>query len=246
MRALAQSLAREFGPKGVHVVHAIIDGVIDIERTKEWKFEHEDAKIKPESVRSRSARAVAHADNVADCRLVLASSHPAPIVLHQRDRHPALRRKVVRRWCGFILRIKGDGLSSVLPSTVEYRLPRSLLALIFHVWCGRFPTRTDSLATRSVFTGLFAITNAAARVPDLSVTERHQAQQRTHGDSIFIPHRYWDRGLLNPFCAVIDPFLRDCRHHRVTPLQPIAQSVLRRGLRPPISDRHSQKAQINA
>lgn len=28
MRALAQSLAREFGPKGVHTVHAIIDGVI--------------------------------------------------------------------------------------------------------------------------------------------------------------------------------------------------------------------------
>jgi NAD(P)-dependent dehydrogenase (short-subunit alcohol dehydrogenase family) len=52
MRALAQSLAREFGPKGVHVNHAIIDGVIDIERTKDWKFEHEDAKIKPEAVRS--------------------------------------------------------------------------------------------------------------------------------------------------------------------------------------------------
>ena len=50
MRALAQSLAREFGPKGVHVVHAIIDGVIDIERTKGYKFEHEDAKIKPEAV----------------------------------------------------------------------------------------------------------------------------------------------------------------------------------------------------
>jgi hypothetical protein len=50
MRATAQSLAREFGPKGIHVVHAIIDGVIDIERTKHWTFEHEDAKIKPESV----------------------------------------------------------------------------------------------------------------------------------------------------------------------------------------------------
>lgn len=50
MRALAQSLAREFGPKGVHTVHAIIDGVIDIERTKQYKFEHEDAKIKPEAI----------------------------------------------------------------------------------------------------------------------------------------------------------------------------------------------------
>lgn len=50
MRALAQSLAREFGPKGIHVSHAIIDGVIDIERTKDYKFDHPDAKIKPEAV----------------------------------------------------------------------------------------------------------------------------------------------------------------------------------------------------
>jgi hypothetical protein len=50
MRALAQSLAREFGPKGVHVAHAIIDGVIDIERTKDWKFDAPDAKISPHAV----------------------------------------------------------------------------------------------------------------------------------------------------------------------------------------------------
>ena len=53
MRALAQSLAREFGPKGVHVAHAIIDGVIDIERTKDWKFDAPDAKISPHSVSSQ-------------------------------------------------------------------------------------------------------------------------------------------------------------------------------------------------
>jgi len=50
MRSLAQSLAREFGPKGVHVTHAIIDGVIDIERTKDYKFDHPDAKIKPDAI----------------------------------------------------------------------------------------------------------------------------------------------------------------------------------------------------
>lgn len=50
MRALSQSLAREFGPQGIHVVHAIIDGVIDIERTKSYKFDHPEAKIKPEAV----------------------------------------------------------------------------------------------------------------------------------------------------------------------------------------------------
>lgn len=34
LRALAQGLAREFSPQGVHVVHAIIDGVIDGERAR--------------------------------------------------------------------------------------------------------------------------------------------------------------------------------------------------------------------
>jgi len=48
---LAQSLAREFGPKGVHVSHAIIDGIIDIPRTKSWTFEHPDAKLSPDAVR---------------------------------------------------------------------------------------------------------------------------------------------------------------------------------------------------
>lgn len=35
LRALSQSLAQEFGPKGVHVVHDIMDGVIDNPRFKE-------------------------------------------------------------------------------------------------------------------------------------------------------------------------------------------------------------------
>ena len=59
MRALAQSLAREFGPKGVHVAHAIIDGVIDIERTKDWKFDAPDAKISPHAVSSLPRRSQA-------------------------------------------------------------------------------------------------------------------------------------------------------------------------------------------
>lgn len=52
LRALGQSLAREFGPKGVHVAHAIIDGVIDIPRLQEWSVNGgaEDGKIKPDAV----------------------------------------------------------------------------------------------------------------------------------------------------------------------------------------------------
>src|ERR1700712_2171857 len=36
LRATGQSLAREFGPKGIHVAHVILDGVIDIPRTHGW------------------------------------------------------------------------------------------------------------------------------------------------------------------------------------------------------------------
>ncbi|KAI9660244.1 MAG: hypothetical protein M1831_003551 [Alyxoria varia] len=51
LRALSQSLAKEFGPKGVHVAHAIIDGVIDIEKTKHWMLEAgPDAKISPDAI----------------------------------------------------------------------------------------------------------------------------------------------------------------------------------------------------
>ncbi|KAL2862190.1 oxidoreductase, short chain dehydrogenase/reductase family [Aspergillus lucknowensis] len=50
LRALAQSLAREFGPQGVHVAHIVVDGVIDIPRTKEWKNEHPDAKLDPAAI----------------------------------------------------------------------------------------------------------------------------------------------------------------------------------------------------
>ncbi|QDS76713.1 hypothetical protein FKW77_000940 [Venturia effusa] len=50
-RALAQSLAREFGPKGVHVAHVIIDGVIDLESSKEYlKDSGPDAKIDPQAI----------------------------------------------------------------------------------------------------------------------------------------------------------------------------------------------------
>ena len=46
---MAQSLAREMGPKGVHVAHAVIDGVIDIPRTKAWEL-GEGAKIDPNAI----------------------------------------------------------------------------------------------------------------------------------------------------------------------------------------------------
>ena len=57
LRAMAQSLAREYGPKGVHIGHAIIDGVIDIERTKAWDM-GEDGKISPQAVSIASSQPI--------------------------------------------------------------------------------------------------------------------------------------------------------------------------------------------
>ncbi|RAK81471.1 oxidoreductase [Aspergillus fijiensis CBS 313.89] len=48
VRALAQSLAREFGPRGVHVAHAIVDGIIATEQTRGYMTDKPDAKIDPD------------------------------------------------------------------------------------------------------------------------------------------------------------------------------------------------------
>lgn len=50
IRAMSQSLAREFGPQGIHVSHAIIDGIIDTEKTKGFMEDIPDAKIDPDWV----------------------------------------------------------------------------------------------------------------------------------------------------------------------------------------------------
>ncbi|KAI8908989.1 putative short chain dehydrogenase [Gorgonomyces haynaldii] len=47
VRALSQSLAREFGPQGIHVAHIIVDGVIKGPRTSSWGFKDEDL-VNPE------------------------------------------------------------------------------------------------------------------------------------------------------------------------------------------------------
>lgn len=54
VRAITQSLAREFGPKGVHVSHAIIDGGIDIPRLAEHKSKFNngapDGMLSPDAI----------------------------------------------------------------------------------------------------------------------------------------------------------------------------------------------------
>lgn len=55
LRALAQGLAREFGPQGIHVAHVVIDGVIDGEKAAEGFPEYlagkgPDGLLRPEDI----------------------------------------------------------------------------------------------------------------------------------------------------------------------------------------------------
>lgn len=57
LRALAQSMARELGPEGLHVAHVIIDGMIDNPDTK---------ALFPESFAQRGAEGVLRPDDIAE------------------------------------------------------------------------------------------------------------------------------------------------------------------------------------
>ncbi|WP_420995637.1 SDR family oxidoreductase [Cupriavidus sp. 30B13] len=55
LRALAQSMARELGPKGLHVAHPIVDGAIDTEFIREnfperYKLKEQDGILNPEHI----------------------------------------------------------------------------------------------------------------------------------------------------------------------------------------------------
>ena len=50
-RILAESIARDLGPKGVHVAYVVIDAVIDLEWTrKRWPDRPDDFFIKPQAI----------------------------------------------------------------------------------------------------------------------------------------------------------------------------------------------------
>jgi short-subunit dehydrogenase len=55
LRALAQSMARELGPKGIHVAHIVVDGAIDTEfiRTQfpeRYALKDQDGILNPEHI----------------------------------------------------------------------------------------------------------------------------------------------------------------------------------------------------
>ena len=50
-RSLAQSLARQLGPERIHVANVVIDGVVDLPRTREWLHDKpDDFFVKPSAV----------------------------------------------------------------------------------------------------------------------------------------------------------------------------------------------------
>ena len=51
LRALAQSMAREFGPQGIHVAHVIIDGQINTPRVREMTGDRDDhTMLSPDAI----------------------------------------------------------------------------------------------------------------------------------------------------------------------------------------------------
>ncbi len=50
LRALTQSIAREYGPKGIHVVHVILDGIVDTGASRELHSLSPDRMMKPDDI----------------------------------------------------------------------------------------------------------------------------------------------------------------------------------------------------
>jgi len=50
LRGLAQSLAREFGPKGVHVAHLVLDGLIDAAQTDQRFGASSAGRMEPQAI----------------------------------------------------------------------------------------------------------------------------------------------------------------------------------------------------
>jgi NAD(P)-dependent dehydrogenase (short-subunit alcohol dehydrogenase family) len=78
LRALAQGLAREFSAQGIHVVHAVIDGVIDGERARQ-QF--------PEYVATKDLDGLLKLDAIAETYWALHSQHPSAWT-HELDLRP--------------------------------------------------------------------------------------------------------------------------------------------------------------
>ncbi|TWO70292.1 SDR family oxidoreductase [Caenimonas sedimenti] len=82
LRALAQSMARELGPRGIHVAHTIIDGAIDTEFIRE-NF--------PERYALKSQDGILNPDHIAENYWML-HSQPRDAWTHELDLRPYMEK----------------------------------------------------------------------------------------------------------------------------------------------------------
>jgi NAD(P)-dependent dehydrogenase (short-subunit alcohol dehydrogenase family) len=78
VRALAQGMAREFGPQGIHVVHAVIDGVIDGDRARQ-QF--------PDYVKAKGKEGLLQLEAIAQTYWAVHEQHPSAWT-HELDLRP--------------------------------------------------------------------------------------------------------------------------------------------------------------
>jgi NAD(P)-dependent dehydrogenase (short-subunit alcohol dehydrogenase family) len=78
LRALSQSMARELGPKGIHVVHSIIDGAIDTDFIRE-NF--------PEKYKTKDQEGILNPDHIAEQYWQLVQQ-PKDCWTHEFDMRP--------------------------------------------------------------------------------------------------------------------------------------------------------------
>lgn len=78
LRALAQGMAREFSPQGIHIVHTIIDGVINGERARN-QF--------PDYVKTKGREGLLQLDAIAQIYWAIHQQHPSAWT-HELDLRP--------------------------------------------------------------------------------------------------------------------------------------------------------------
>ncbi len=82
LRALAQSMARELGPRGIHVCHTIIDGAIDTEFIRE-NF--------PERYATKDRDGILNPDHIAEAYWML-HTQPRDAWTHELDLRPWMEK----------------------------------------------------------------------------------------------------------------------------------------------------------
>jgi short-subunit dehydrogenase len=82
LRALAQSMARELGPMGVHVAHTIIDGAIDTEFIR---------TMFPERYALKDQDGILNPDHIADAYWML-HQQPRDAWTHELDLRPYMEK----------------------------------------------------------------------------------------------------------------------------------------------------------